>query len=387
MQSRPANRAGRRAFGRRAGGVCALCQRRDDGWGDVRGGNEVRPGGRLVRGLCRCSWPAGPAWAATARSAVRLGRRTDGCAREKHAGRRRAGGRKASARTFIYIILLLLSPPPPPNTHTHARIYILLLLYIRRSHVTPELGVCALEGGRASTITVGCIRMGGGECVVARDEGGQTKYELSRCRTRTRGARWPHIFSCASFSPPPSPPGRPPILNLLNVDDDARHIRRPRLAPQPPIRLDAPRSATTIFFYLSAARPARPENLAFLPGPLFVSVPFFALFFARVRTALGARVVWPPRSLRANVYEKTISPAVDVKLSRDVIFSNFFFPLFLFDVIFVCFSSFPRLIPFLARRASSFLLRFLCANTYSAKAVHALYTYLSTHSREMWCIM
>lgn len=153
--SRLANRAGRRAFsGDRAGGVCArVCAVRGG-----RGGNEVRPGGRLVRGLCRCSWPAGPAWAATARSAVRLGRRTDGCAprREKHAHTLGtlagpAGGRRARAHLYV---LYYYYYHRRRRTHTHTRI---LLLYEAADahtyiHIIPILllGVCRAfaRGGR-----------------------------------------------------------------------------------------------------------------------------------------------------------------------------------------------------------------------------------------------
>lgn len=198
---------------------------------------------------------------------------------------------------------------------------------------------------------------GGVRSCRARDEGGQTKYELSRARTRTRGARWPHIFSCASFPPcrlpPPFLTSRPPPRHTRRAgspDDDARHIRRPRLAPRPPIRLDAPRSATTFFFH---SPPPVPRDPKISPSsPARFSFPFrFSRFSSPVCvfTAHGARVVWPPRSLRANVYEKTISPAVDVKLSRDVIFSIFFSSLSFCPYILVCFSSFPRLIPFLGR--------------------------------------
>lgn len=317
--------------------------------GGARRGDEARPGGRLVRRLCRCSWPAGSAWAATARPAVRLGRRPDGCAlrREKKTrahtpdSRWRAGGREASARTFIYIIIIIIIAAVE-----HTRI----LYYIRggaHTYIVPCRCVCvcvrSVESGRRRRRL--CV---GGNASRGAVGGVQRKYELARAHTHTHTcgrerARRPHIFSYAAFPhrplsetvPPrnqPAPPGDRPTTTP---------VTSARLAPQPPIRLDAPRPATTFFFL-----PARPTCRNPAPrssrSAVFVSVPFFALFFFAPTTRRAAA------TQSASEYEKTISragDAVDVKLSRDFIpafFSLSSFFSFLFSFCFSYSSSFPR---------------------------------------------
>lgn len=297
----------RRSGGRRARAFQCL--------GGLRGGNEARPGGRLVRGLCRCSWPAGPAWAATARLAVRLGRRPDGCApRRKKLARTRsvqwrqswAGGREASARTFICIILLLLSSPPS-NTHTR----ILLLLYEAADahtyiHIIPILllGVCrAFARGGASTITVGCVFVWGERVVLGGGSGGNTS---SLAHTRTRGARADRIYSRARRFP--SFPSAKPFPSQHSLSTIYTHThsgiarqRRRRPSHPPDSRRSRPSDLTRRgprrrFFSSSPRHPSYggpKSRVAFFPArfsfPFRPSPYIHAADDARIHIACGRR--------------------------------------------------------------------------------------------------
>lgn len=182
--------------------------------------------------------------------------------------------------------------------------------------------------------------------------GGSGGNTSSRAHTRTCGARADRIYSRARRFPsvPSAKPSPHRTTSHLAATARAHTHTQPdrptttpvtsaRLAPQPPIRLDAPRSATT-FFFLSAASPVpRPKiSRRVLPGPLFVSVPFFALF----AVLYTRRVVWPPRSLRAYTKKQYRTPSM--LNYRAVLFSFFLFVVIFVRVLFAS-SSFTLPLP------------------------------------------